>query len=38
MLKAASGTRIIYITGKLTSGTPTHTASGLVLRLSMLWG
>jgi hypothetical protein len=38
MLKAASGTRIIYITGKLTSGTPMHTASGLVLRLSMLWG
>lgn len=38
MLKAASGTRSIYITGKLTSGTPTHTASGLVLRLALLWG
>jgi hypothetical protein len=38
MLKAASGTRTIYITGKLTSGTPTHTASGLVIRLALLWG
>lgn len=38
MLKPASGTRTIYITGKLTSGTPTHTASGLVIRLALLWG
>jgi hypothetical protein len=37
ILKAASGTRTIYITGKLTSGTPTHTASGLVIRLALLW-
>jgi hypothetical protein len=37
ILKAASGTRTIYITGKLTSGTPTHTASGIVIRLALLW-
>jgi hypothetical protein len=38
LLKAASGTRNIYITGKLTAGTPTHTASGLVIRLALVWG
>jgi hypothetical protein len=37
LLKAASGTRTIYITGKLTAGTPTHTASGLVIRLGLVW-
>jgi hypothetical protein len=37
-LKAASGSRNIYITGKLTAGTPTHTASGLVIRLGLVWG
>lgn len=38
LLKAGASSRTIWVTGKLTAGTPTHTASGLVIRLGLLWG
>lgn len=37
LLESVSGARNVYVAAMLTAGTPTHTASGIILRFGMLW-
>jgi hypothetical protein len=36
LLESASATTTVYVAGMLTAGTPTHTASGLVLNFGLV--
>jgi hypothetical protein len=37
VLEAASGSRSLYVSGINRGGTPTHTATGLVLKFGFIW-